>query len=82
MSSLHDMYNKYIPTEEITTQCTLPCHAGHNRPDGTGDKLTPTQGRGFPGFLSGMHARHMRRITITIIFISNSKEITDMLPCK
>ena len=51
-------------------------------PTGTGDKLTPTQGRGFPGFLSGMHARHMRRITITIIFISNSKEITDMLPCK
>ena len=34
MSSLHDMYNKYISTEEITTQCTLPCHTGHNRPDG------------------------------------------------
>ena len=51
-------------------------------PTETGDKLTPTQGRGFPGFLSGMHARHMKRITITIIFISNSKEITDMLPCK
>ena len=34
MSSLHDMYIKYISTEEITTQCTLPCHTGHNRPDG------------------------------------------------
>ena len=34
-------------------------------PTETGDKLTPTQGRGFPGFLSGMHARHMRIITIT-----------------
>ena len=47
-------------------------------PTETGDKLTPTQGRGFPGFLSGMHARHMRMITITSIFISNSKEITNM----
>ena len=43
-------------------------------PTETGDRLTPTQGRGFPGFLSGMHARHMRMITITSIFISNSKE--------
>ena len=43
-------------------------------PTETGDKLTPTQGRGFPGFLSGMHARHMRMITITSIYIPNSKE--------
>ena len=41
---------------------------------GTGDKLTPTQGRGFPGFLSGVHARHMRMITITIIFIPTARK--------
>ena len=43
-------------------------------PTKTGDKLTPTQGRGFPGFLSGMHIRHMRTMTITSISTSNSKE--------
>ena len=43
-------------------------------PTKTGDKLTPTQGRGFPGFLSGMHAKHTKMITITSISISNSKE--------
>ena len=82
INSLHDMYNKYISTNKITTQYTLPCHTGRKRPDETGNKLTPTQGRGFPGFLSGMHARHMRMITITSIFISNSKEITNMPSCK
>src|SRR3954470_2144534 len=34
-------------------------------PTETGDKLTPTQGKGFLGFLSGMHVRYMRMITIT-----------------
>ena len=34
MSSLHDMYIKYISTDEITTHYTLLCHTGHNRPDG------------------------------------------------
>ena len=32
--SLHDMYNKYISTNRITTHYTLPCHTGHSRPDG------------------------------------------------
>jgi hypothetical protein len=50
-------------------------------PTETGDKLTPTQGRGFPGFLSGMHARHMRMIIIISVFISNSMEITIMHSC-
>ena len=47
-------------------------------PTESNENLTPTQGRGFPRFFSGMHARHMRMITITSIFISNSKEITNM----
>ena len=34
INSLHDMYNKYISTNKITAQYTLPCHTGHNRPDG------------------------------------------------
>ena len=34
ISSLHDMYIKYISTDEITTHYTLLCHTGHNRPDG------------------------------------------------
>ena len=34
ISSLHDMYNKYISTNRITTHYTLLCHTGHNRPDG------------------------------------------------
>ena len=32
-SSLHDMYIKYISTDEIITHYTLLCHTGHNRPD-------------------------------------------------
>ena len=82
MSFLHDMCNKIISTNKSTL--IIPCHAipDITVPMGTGDKLTPTQGRGFPGFLSGMHARHMRLITITSIFISNSKEITNMHSCK
>ena len=34
INSLHDMYNKYISTNTINTHYILPCHTGHNRPDG------------------------------------------------
>ena len=82
MNSLHDMYNKYISTNKSPPIIPYYAIPDITVPTETGDKLTPTQGRGFPGFLSGMHARHMRMITITCIFISNSKEITNMHPCK
>ena len=75
INSLHDMCNQYIfqPTK---SPLIIPYYAipDITVPAKTGDKLTPTQGRGFPGFLSGMHARHMRMITITSIYIRNSKE--------
>ena len=73
--------NIFHPTE---SPLISPYHAipDITVPTETGDKLTPTQGRGFPGFLSGMHARHMRMITITGVFISNTKEITNMHSCK
>ena len=69
--------NIFQPTK---SPLNIPYHAipDITVPTKTGDKLTPTQGRGFPGFLSGMHAGHMRMITITGIFISNMKEITNM----
>ena len=53
-----------------------PYHAIPDRtvPTETGSKLIPTQGRGFPRFPAGMHARHMRVIIITSVFISNSME--------
>src|SRR3954464_13675844 len=65
MSLLHDMCNKIISTNKSTL--IIPCHAipDITVPTETGDKLTPTQGRGFPGFLTGMHVRHMRMIAIT-----------------
>ena len=72
--------NIFHPTE---SPLISPYHAipDITVPTETGDKLTPTQGRGFPGFLSGMHARHMRVIIITSVFISNSMEINNMHPC-
>ena len=57
MSFLHDMSNKIIPTNKSTL--TIPCNAIPDIavPTETGDKLTPTQGRDFPGFLTGMHCK-------------------------
>ena len=79
ISSLHDMYIKYISTEEITTQCTLPCHTGHNRPDGDQRQTHAYPRQRFSRIPSGMHARHMRMIIITSVF--NNMEITNMHSC-
>src|SRR3954471_23658508 len=70
MSFLHDMSNKIISTNKSTL--IIPCKAipDITVPTETDDKPTPTQGRGFPGFLTGMLVRHMRMITNTCMFIS------------
>ena len=72
--------NIFQPTESLLIS---PYHAipDITVPTETGDKLMPTQGRGFSRVPAGMHARHMRVIIITSVFISNSLEITNMHSC-
>ena len=72
--------NIFQPTE---SPLISPYHAipDITVPAETGDKLMPTQGRGFSRVPAGMHARHMRMIIITIVLISNSMEINNMHPC-
>ena len=71
------MTNIFQPTE---SPLISPCHAipDITVPTETGDKLMPTQGRGFSRVPAGMHARHMRVIIITSVSISNSMEINNL----
>ena len=80
-NSLHDMYNKYISTNEITTHYTLLYHTRHNRPDGDRRQTHAYPRPRFSRVPAGMHARHMRVIIITSVSISNSMEINNMHPC-
>ena len=75
------MYNNYISTNRITAHYTLPCHTGHNCPDGDRRQTDAYPRQRFSRIPSGMHARHMRMIIITSVILSNSMEITNMHPC-
>ena len=69
----------FQPTE---SPLIIPYHAipDITVPTETGDKLMPTQGRGFPGFLP-VCMQGTRVIIITSVSISNSMEINNMHPC-
>ena len=72
--------NIFQPTE---SPLISPYHAipDITVPTETGDKLIPTQGRGFSRFPAGMHARLMRVIIITSVSITISMKINNMYPC-
>ena len=71
---LHDMHNKNISTNRITTHYTSLCHTGHNHLDGYGRQTHAYPRQRFSRLPAGMHEKLARMITNTSISIYNSKE--------